>query len=286
LAEMYDMREAGAVAFSDGLQPVQSPGLLLKALQYVKAFEGVLVQMPIEQSIGGKGLVHEGIVSTQMGLPGIPYLCETSMVKRDLDLLSYTGSKLHITGISSAQSVELIREAKAKGLAVTCSVTPYHLHFTDADLAAYNTHLKVNPPLREAKDREVLRMALVDGTIDTVASHHFPHDWDHKTCEFEAAAFGMSGLETTVAATLSALPNLTPDRWVEIFSLAPRKIFGLPATHVAKGQIAELSLLDPHQSTQLTGANSKSKSVNNAFIGKTLSGKIIGTIFNQHHFFA
>jgi dihydroorotase len=157
LAEMYDMRNSGAVAFSDGLLPVQSAGLFVKALQYVKAFDGVLIQLPIDRSIGSAGLMNEGVISTQLGLPGLPSIAEISILKRDLDLLKYSGSKIHFTGITTKESLELIAAAKAAGLNVTCSVTPYHLFFCDEDLQDYNTYLKVNPPLRSRADMMALR---------------------------------------------------------------------------------------------------------------------------------
>jgi dihydroorotase len=157
LAEMYDMQNSGAIAFSDGLQPIQTPGLLLKALQYVKAFDGTVIQMPIDKSIGANGLMNEGIVSTQLGLPGIPTIAEEIMIQRDIDLVRYTKSKLHITGISTAKSVALLQAAKAEGLAISCSVTPYHLFYCDEDLQSYNTNLKVNPPLRTREDMLALK---------------------------------------------------------------------------------------------------------------------------------
>ncbi|KAF0235943.1 MAG: hypothetical protein FD183_1726, partial [Chitinophagaceae bacterium] len=164
LAEMYDMRNSGAIAFSDGLKPVQSPGLFIKALQYVKAFNGVLIQVPIDQSIGASGVMNEGVVSTRLGLPGIPSIAEESILKRDIDLVRYTHSQLHFTGVSTLQSLNLIREAKKEGLQITCSVTPYHLFFCDEDLLTYDTYLKVNPPLRSKADMLALRDGIIDGT--------------------------------------------------------------------------------------------------------------------------
>src|SRR5699024_4958552 len=153
LAEMYDMSAAGAVAFSDGLRPVQSPGLLLKALQYVKAFNGIIVQLPDDRSISQYGLVHEGIWSTRLGMSGIPDIAEVSMIKRDIDLMRYSESRLHITGLSLSKSVALIKAAKAEGLPLSCSVTPYHLNLTDKVLQEFDSNYKVTPPLREQEDR-------------------------------------------------------------------------------------------------------------------------------------
>src|SRR5215467_6447771 len=159
LAEMYDMRHSGAVAFSDGTSPVQSAGLLLKGLQYVKAFDGIIIQVPDDKTVGANGLMNEGIVSTRLGLPGKPMMAEELMVARDIKLVRYTESRLHFTGVTSPRSLEYIRRAKESGLAVTCSVTPFHLYFTDADLVGYDTNLKVYPPLRDAGTVETLRKA-------------------------------------------------------------------------------------------------------------------------------
>src|SRR6202012_2374557 len=174
LAEMYDMRNSGAIAFSDGTGPVQSAGLLLKGLQYVKAFDGVIIQIPDDKTVGSSGLINEGIVSTRLGLPGKPMMAEELMVARDIELVRYTGSKLHFTGVSSPRSLEYIRQGKASGLQVSCSVTPHHLFFTDADLADYDTNLKVYPPLRDGSSAQVLKNAVLSGLVDVIASHHLP----------------------------------------------------------------------------------------------------------------
>ena len=281
LAEMYDMRASNAVAFSDGMHPVQSPGVFLKALQYVKAFDGVLIQIPIDKTIAANGLMHEGIISTQMGLPGLPAVAEELMVKRDIDLLRYTNSKLHITGVSSATTVNLIRAAKKEGLAISCSVTPTHLFFCDEDMTTYNTNLKVIPPVRTKADRDALRAAVVDGTIDCIASHHAPHDWDHKVCEFEYAEFGNIGLQTTYAALEQTVPGLKPDQISNLLSVNARPIFGLPGVSIEEGQAAELTIFNRTETTTLTPEKNKSKSSNSAFMNQPLTGKVMATIHNN-----
>lgn len=278
LAEMYDMQNSGAIAFSDGIHPVQTPGLFLKALQYVKAFNGIVVQMPIDKSIGTNGLINEGIISTQLGLPGIPAIAEEIMIKRDIDLLRYTQSKLHITGVSTANSVALIQAAKAEGLAISCSVTPYHLFFCDEDLQHYDTNLKANPPLRTKADMLALRAAVLNGSIDCIATHHIPQNWDAKVCEFEYAKNGMIGLQTAFAAVTHVLPELKPHQFANLFSNNAQQIFTLPEQKIEVGKIANLTLFNTQLNTCLTKENNKSKSYNTPFDNQILNGKIVATI--------
>ncbi len=281
LAEMYDMYTSGAVAFTDGLQPVQSSQIMLKALQYVKSFNGVIIQVPVDKNINAGGLMHEGIISTRLGLPGIPAIGEEVSIKRDIGLLQYTDSKLHITGISTAKGIDLIRQAKKEGLNITCSVTPYHLYFCDEDLQAYDTNLKVNPPLRSKDDREALRTALLDGTIDCIATHHIPQHWDDKVCEFEYAKNGMIGLQTSFAVINSTFPQLPLERLVALFSLNARSIFNVPVVSLEKGNTAEFTLFSRDEKTVLTTENLKSKSANSPFLQVPLQGKILGIIHKQ-----
>ncbi|RXK86225.1 dihydroorotase [Filimonas effusa] len=284
LAEMYDMYNAGAVAFSDGIYPVQSPGLFLKALQYVKAFDGVLIQLPVDDSIGKYGLMHEGVVSTQMGLPGIPAIGEELMIQRDIELVRYTESRLHITGVSTAKGIALIRKAKAEGLQVTCSVTPHHLNFCDEDLRDYDTNLKLTPPLRLHSDMLALRAAVTEGVVDCIASHHIPQDWDHKTCEFEYAKNGMLSLQTVYSAVQTALPALTPEAIVQLLAVRPAEIFGLTHSGVAEGSAAVLTLFQPAADSTFTKQNNRSKSANSAFLDKTLKGNVVGIVNNGQLF--
>jgi dihydroorotase len=278
LAEMYDMRHSGAVAFSDGTQPVQSAGLLLKGLQYVKAFDGMIIQVPDDKTVGAGGLMNEGIVSTRLGLPGKPMMAEELMVARDIKLARYTESRIHFTGVSSPRSLEYIRRAKESGLAVSCSVTPYHLFFTDADLVDYDTNLKVYPPLRDESSAQTLREAVLEGPVDCIASHHLPHEFDSKIVEFEYARPGMSSLETTYAVLRTRLPQLTPERTVYLLSYRPRELFGLPQPSIAEGQTATLSLFDPAGETRPEAGSTKSKSRNSPFFGMTLRGRVLGIL--------
>jgi dihydroorotase len=276
LAEMYDMHQSGAVAFSDGTCSIQSAGLLLKALQYLKAIDKTVIQLPDDRSVNPSGLMNEGIVSTQLGLPGKPGVAEELMIARDIELVKYTNSKVHFTGISTAKSVELIRQAKKEGLSVTCSVAPYHLCFTDEDLVHYDTNLKVNPPLRTKEDQTALKQGILDGTIDCIATHHLPQDIDHKIVEFEYAHFGMIGLETSFAILRTYLPELGLEKTIELLSTRPRLIFDLQATSLNKASEACITLFLPDQNWMANDVQSKSE--NSPFIGKELTGKPAGII--------
>ncbi|PUZ27079.1 dihydroorotase [Chitinophaga costaii] len=278
LAEMYEMQHAGAIAFSDGLKPIQSSGILLKALQYVKAFNGIVIQLPDDKNISAHGLMHEGIFSTRLGMPGKPAIAEELMVQRDIDLAKYTGSRLHLTGISTRKSVELVAAAKADGIQVTCSVTPYHLSLTDGALWEYNTNLKVNPPLRTQDDVDALREAVQAGLIDCFATHHLPQDWDAKEVEFEYAKNGMIGLESAFGVLRKHLPALPLEQLVAMLATQPRQLFGLEAPRLETGAIANLTVFDPETEWTFTEQDIASRSKNSAYLGTVLKGKVLGVI--------
>lgn len=276
LSEMYDMRHSGAVAFSDGILPIQNSGLLLKALQYVKSFNGTVIQLPDDTSIGMGGLMNEGIISTQMGLPGKPIIAEELMVARDLKLARYADSRIHFTGISSPKSLEYIKRSKESGINVTCSITPYQVLFCDEDLQGYDSNLKLNPPVRSKNDKDAIKKALLDGTIDCIASHHLPQHNDNKNCEFEFAKPGMISLQTMFAAVNSI--GLPVHDFVKMQTVNARNIFGLTVPEISEGQPASLTLFNPGYEYIFNEEMIQSKSKNTAFIGKKLTGKVIGII--------
>ena len=276
LSEMYDMYHSGATAFGDGITTIQNAGLLVKALQFVKTIDGTIIQIPDDNSIGNHGLINEGIISTQLGIPGKPALAEELMVARDIKLARYTDSKIHFTGVSTEKSLEYIKRAKEAGLKITCSVTPYHCCFCDEDLITYDTNLKVNPPLRNRSDMMAIRKALLQGSVDCIASHHLPQNWDNKACEFEYAKNGMTGLETMFAVMISI--GCTVDNFVEMQTIAARNIFSVPVPEIKEGSAASLSLFCPDAEFVYEEKDIRSKSKNSPFIGKKFKGKVFGII--------
>ncbi len=278
LAEMYDMRSAGAIAFSDGLKPSANAGMVERSLLYVKAFDGLIMNHPEEKSISKNGAMNEGVTSTKLGLPGAPSLAEEISVNRDLYILEYTESKLHLLDISLKRSVELIRSAKKKGLKVSSSVNAYNLMLDETAVGSYNTNCKVNPHLRSKEDIVALAKGLADGTIDTITSAHQPQDEECKKLEFDKADFGMIGLETCFAVANTALKGKVDlTKIIEAFSSNPRKILGLGNT-IAEGADADLTLFNPDLKWTFTEADIKSKSKNTAFIGTGFLGKSLGVI--------
>lgn len=276
MAELYDMKKAGAVAFGDYNKSLDNANLLKIALQYVQDFEGLVIAFAQDEKIKGNGVANEGIVSTQLGLKGIPNLAEELQIARNLFLLEYTGGKLHIPTISTAKSVQLIKEAKAKGLNVTCSAAVHHLVLTDSTLEGFDTRYKVSPPLRTETDRKALLKGIKDGTIDMITSDHNPIDIEHKKMEFDTAKNGTIGLESTFGALMMVLP-------LEIIIeklTAGKAVFSIESNSIEEGSKANLTLFNPEPKSIFTKSNILSKSKNSAFLGMEIKGKVYG-IVNQ-----
>ncbi len=282
LAEMYDMFLSGAKAFTDGNRPVQDAGLMERALLYTQGFDALILSYPEDTAIAGKAKVHEGEVSTLLGMKGIPSLAEELMIARDLYLAEYTGSKIHFSTVSTERSVELIKEAKRKGLKVTCDVAAHHLTLTDEALTGFDSQYKVKPPLRTQKDVKALIKGLKDGTIDAIVSQHTPHEVEFKDVEFEVAEFGMIALQTAFSTALST--GLDINLLVEKLAINPRNILNVEPAVIAEGSKANLTLFDVDAEWEYTRKNNQSKSYNSPFIGQNLKGKVM-LVYNNNHLF-
>jgi len=280
LAEMYDMYLSGARAFTDGNRPVQDAGLMERALLYAQGFDALVFSYPEDTAIAGKAKVNEGEISTLLGMKGIPSLAEELMIARDLYLAEYTGSKIHFSTISTTRSVELVREAKRKGLEVTCDVAAHHLVLTDETLTGFDSLYKVKPPLRTQDDVDDLVKGLIDGTIDAIVSQHTPHEVEFKDVEFEVAEYGMIGLQTAFSLALKA--GLDIDLIVQKMAIGPREILNIEIPVIAEGQAANLVVFDPDEEWEYTRKNNRSKSYNSPFIGQNLKGKVLLTLNNNH----
>lgn len=285
LAEIYDMYHAGAVAFSDGNIPVQRSGLLLRALNYVKAFNGLVIDRPLDKSLAAGGQVHEGEVSTRLGMRGIPALAESSQVYRNVQLLKYAESRLLLHAISSEDSIPIIKAARRDGLQLFTSVPVLNLIFDHQSVLDYDTAFKVDPPLRSNSDRSALIQALRDNTIDAIISNHLPLEADQKNVEFPYAEFGAIALETTFALlTTYLLPVIDLPLLVEKICHHPRRIIGIPVPEIREGAKAELTLFDPKEQWTVTQTETKSLGTNNPLLGRTLIGRVKGVVKGQHVF--
>ena len=276
MAELFDMKQAGAIAFGDYNKSFENANLLKIALQYTQDFNGLVIAYSQDSNIKGQGVVNEGIVSTRLGLKGIPNLAEELQVARNLFLLEYTGGKLHIPTVSTAKSVALIKEAKAKGLNVSCSVTVHHLTMTDEKLDSFDTRYKVTPPLRTEEDRQALLAGILDNTIDLITTDHNPIDIEHKKMEFDMAKNGTIGLESAFGALMNVLPL---EKVIEKLT-SGKTVFGIESSAINEGTVANISLFNPEGESTFTKAAILSKSKNSAFLGMQTKGKTYG-IVNQ-----
>jgi dihydroorotase len=281
LAELYDMSISGAIAFTDGNRPVADSGLMSRALLYAKGFDGLILSYAEDSSIAGKGRMNEGATSTYLGMKGIPSLAEEVMVARDLYLAAYNDSAIHFSTISTLHSVELIRQAKKKGIKVTCDVAAHHLVLTEEMVVGFDSNYKVKPPLRTKADLKALLAGLKDGTIDAIVSQHTPHEVEFKNVEFEIASYGIAGLQTVLPLVIRA--GLGPKEIIEKIAVNPRKILRLPIPFIEEGQPANLVLFDTDTSWTFNQENNRSKSANSPFINQLLKGKVSMVYNNQQY---
>jgi dihydroorotase len=284
LSEMYDMKLSGAVAFSDYKKTTKDAGLILRALQYSDNIHSFIITHCDDKTISHDGLVNEGVTSTKLGLKGIPALAEEIMLQRNIQILEYTGGKMHIPTISTKGSVELIKKAKAKKLNISCGVAAYNLLLEDTELEGFDTNFKVNPPLRTKDDIEALKKGIADGTIDVVVSDHNPQDIESKDLEFDLADNGMIGLESCFGVLNAALSSkLSLENIINTLTVNPRTILGLPDVSIKEGTLANLTLFMPSKKYIFESSHVISANKNSGFIGKELKGEVIGVINNNMH---
>lgn len=282
LAEMYDMHLAGAKAFTDNKKSIKSAGLLNRALLYSQSFNGVIMNYPNNEELSKNGQINEGVISTQLGLKGIPALAEELMVSRDIYLAEYCNAKIHLTNISTKQSVKLIKEAKKKGIKVTADVNAHNLLLSEEELSSFDSNYKVCPPLRTKEDIKALIAGLKDGTIDAICSDHTPEDIEEKQCEFDNAAFGIINAQTAFSVANTALTSkIDLGDFITKLTEKPRAILGLTSPQIKEGEKANLTLFNPNEKWQLEKSTIVSKSKNSPFINKELTGKVIGIVNNN-----
>ncbi len=287
LADIADMKEAGIVAISDDGRPVMNAGLMRRAFEYARTFDLPVVQHAEDLHLSEGGAMNEGVVATRIGIKGQPACAESAMVARDLEIVEWTNARYHVAHASTARTVALVREAKRRGLAVTCEVTPHHLALTDEACSHYDTSTKVMPPLRTAADQEALLEALVDGTIDAIATDHAPHSPVEKDVEFECAAPGMLGLETALPLILDfvRMGSLDDTRAIAALTSGPARCFGLPGGALAVGAVADLCVIDPERPLTITADAILSKSKNTPFLNQQLAGRAVLTLLEGRAIF-
>jgi len=288
LAELGDMAEGGAVAFSDDGSPVQDAGLMRRALEYARTLDKPILQHEEDLTLNPHGHMHEGAVSTRLGVPGIPALAEEVMIARDAMLAEFTGGHVHVQHISTAKAVDIVRDAKAKGIPITTEVCPHHFALTDEAVAAsdYDTHTKMHPPLRSAEDVEAIKEGLRDGTIDAICTDHAPHATFEKEVEFTAAPFGILGLETAwglVGRELIRPGVLTVAEAVRKLTVEPRRILRLPMPTLAEDEPANLTVFDAETEWTFEAKHIRSKSKNTPFVGAPMVGRA-WAIYNHGQF--
>ncbi len=280
LAEMGDLKEAGCVAVSDDGHPVANPELMRRALEYAKGMEMPLISHSEDLELAGDGLMNDGFTATELGLRGIPWVAEDAAVARDVFLAEFTDSPIHIAHISTKGSVRIIRDAKARGVKVTCETAPHYFSLTEDAVRGYNTNAKMNPPLRTADDVAAIKAGLADGTIDAIATDHAPHHLDEKDVEYALALNGIIGLETALPLSLALVKEKTLDlsTLVAKLSLNPARILGVDRGTLEPGAVADLTIIDPDQEWTVEADKLASKSKNSPFLGVKMKGRAAYTI--------
>lgn len=280
LAEMGELKAAGCVAFSDDGVPVVSGELMRRAFEYADTFGAPIISHAEDLSLVGDGCMNEGEVATELGLKGIPWVAEDAATAREIMLAEFTGARLHVAHVSTKGSVELVRQAKARGVKVTCEATPHHFTLTDEAVRGYNTNAKMNPPLRTRSDVDAIRAGLADGTIDAIATDHAPHHYDEKNVEFAIALNGIVGLETLLPLTLQLVRDRVIDlvRAVALLTCRPAEIIGIDRGSLEVGAVADIALIDPELEWTLDAQKLQSKSKNTPFDGWQLRGAAVQTL--------
>ncbi len=283
LTNMVEMSDMGAIAFSDDGMPVSNLDVLRRALEYSRLHGRPIISHPEDKDLSHGGSMNEGRQSSCLGIKGIPTASEAACVAREIEVLRYTGGRLHFAHTSAKASVDLIRQAKAQGLSVTADATPHHLVLSDAEMTPYDTSFKMNPPLRSKKDVEAIEQALIEGVIDAIATDHAPHSKLDKAKPFDHAPFGIIGLETAFALCFERLVlsgKMPPNKFLALITTHPAKILGIPAPQISAGARANIAVVDPEMRWHFEIAGSHSKSKNSPFKGRSLKGKNLITIFD------
>ncbi|MEJ5960733.1 dihydroorotase [Pedobacter immunditicola] len=281
MAELYDMQQAGAVAFSDGEKPIKDDGFMSRALQYAKGFDALLMVFPENRSIAGKAQINESSTSVLLGMQGIPPLAEEMQISRDICLAGYHDAPIHIHNISTAGSVALIKKAKSEGIKITCDVAAHHLVFTEELLNDFDSNYKVKPPLRGESDVEALMNGLKEGTVDAISAQHRPQEIEQKDVEFGMAAYGIIALQTALPLLVKA--GLTATQIADKLAIAPRRILNLPLPVIEEGRQANFTLFNTDQQWLYNAASNPSKSSNSPLLNQTLTGKVM-LVYNNNKY--
>lgn len=283
MTEMIDLHHAGAIAFSDGTQGAYSTAVLANSLQYLQTFGGLLIHHAQDHSLANGGFMHEGKASTMMGTKAIPSLAEDIAIAKDIALLGYTGGRLHFSMVSTVEGIELIRQAKASGLGVSCDIAAHQIAFTDHVMLDFDTNLKVMPPFRSQAAIEAIWAGIADGTVDAIVSAHQPQDIESKELEFDLADFGIIGLETAFSCLCTHCPDgISIGTIIEKLTANPRRLLQLEQSTIEVGEVAKLTLFDPNARWTFERQHIQSKSKNSPFIGTEFTGKVLGVIMGEY----